>query len=301
MINRDKVKNITVIVSTFIIMAVYLIFMISLFLEVLKSCLTEILIRDRAFTIVGIDSNFRFYLYFISIFLLLLIVYRVINALFFLFTSIIKTRRFINDLNITEEKEDFKIFYSQKAYVFTSGFFNPQIYISSSLIDSLSNKELLDVINHEKSHKLNYDPLFKLLSKFFIKAFVPVPFSKEIIYSYILMRERVANINLSLAFKIFELNKREVTVSNYGENIFSSKKHLKLYIALFSVCFISLTFVSLTKVFAANSSSEVSVCEDETSCLLLERSDNIQELPGQCKEILYSPIPEYSGVSVLNN
>ncbi len=286
-------QNLTILLIAISII-VYLVFIFSLFSEVLESCITEILLISNNLSFVGLTGNSKFYLYILSVVFLSFLIFRIISGIFYLISSILKTELYLANLN-KEKYKDFYIVYSNKSFAFTAGFLRPQIYISSNLLKKLSKKEIDSVITHELIHKNSHDPLKKILIKTFVKIFIPFPNNKSFISTFILMRESVASINIELIKKINPLENS--LLSYYGDEINLINPKKKNYLSFIYVIGLTFLFLFISAFLNISEANSISVCHDESSCLLLERSDNITKLPGQCREILYTPVPNYSRVS----
>lgn len=100
--------------------------------------------------------------------------YALSKALFALF----RTNREIKAFP-TERHEDIIIIKDEKLKVaFTHGLFNPQIYMSKGLINSLDSSELKAVYLHELHHKKNKDPLRFFLLSVLRDTFFYIPISR---------------------------------------------------------------------------------------------------------------------------
>ena len=75
---------------------------------------------------------------------------------------------------------------------FTSGLFTPICYVSSGLINRLSDKELDIVIQHELAHVYNKDPLSKLLIAF-LSAYYPKKLAHNLNAKFSLVTEYLAD------------------------------------------------------------------------------------------------------------
>jgi len=75
---------------------------------------------------------------------------------------------------------------------FTSGLFNPICYVSSGLINNLSDKELDIVVQHELAHACNKDPLSKLFIAF-LSAYYPKKIAIDLNAKYSLITEYLAD------------------------------------------------------------------------------------------------------------
>ena len=279
----QKVVLFTIISAMF----VYISFTISLYSEIVKSCISDLIFTTNILEIKDIKLLF----YLVSIFFLTLIIYRILDGVVFLLLSIFKTKNYIKSLKIVYREKKYNIFNDHSPLVFTAGFLKPQIYISDTLLKNLKKNELKIILDHERVHTKNYDPLVKLLFKAFLKAFLPIPFSKELFISYIRVRERIAKINTSLLLKIKSKNSN--TLSFYGEE-FYKPANFKLIISVFSFFSFLVIFFSLTYFFISPKKvSPVSLCDDKASCISLKENEYIENLPRQCNKILYSPASNY--------
>lgn len=103
--------------------------------------------------------------------------------------SIQSTRRLVNSLRVTESTEIFNKFKSDKGLIFTSGFFWPKIFISSTLFKTHNQAEIDAMIEHEVNHKLNLHPL-KIFIADFIKSVLPsIPGKSWLIDNYLTLIE----------------------------------------------------------------------------------------------------------------
>lgn len=76
-----------------------------------------------------------------------------------------RTHKFLLSLNLATRPGYF-LFSSNSLSAFTAGFFNPQIYLSSALVNKCTAPELSAIILHESGHQANFDPIKDLLINF---------------------------------------------------------------------------------------------------------------------------------------
>ncbi len=136
-----------------------------------------------------------------------------------------KTRKFVRE--IKKEAKPFSRFgleinsFSHKLpLAFTAGFLKPEIFISSSLLDSLNERELKGILFHEIHHKKNYDPLKDLFISFISDSLFFIPIAKFLKNIDKLCTEIIADMNsiskgltreeMALAFlKVCKIRKME--------------------------------------------------------------------------------------------
>ena len=82
---------------------------------------------------------------------------------------------------------------------FTSGFLKPVCYVSTSLINRLSEEELDIVIQHELAHVRNKDPLAKLFIAFF-SAYYPKKIAVALNDNFSLITEQLADQATALKY-----------------------------------------------------------------------------------------------------
>lgn len=108
--------------------------------------------------------------------------YAVSKAVFVL----IKTHRQIKNLPVAGYGDVIVIKNDKLKTAFTHGLFNPKIYISTGLINTLDTSELQAVYLHEMHHKKYKDPLRLLILSIIRDAFLYIPasnFLKNLIHS----------------------------------------------------------------------------------------------------------------------
>lgn len=100
-----------------------------------------------------------------------------------------KTSQFVKNLDIININPDFLKFLSPEASIFTSGFFRPKIFISSTLFKSHNRGEISAMIQHEENHKKNYHPL-KIFITNFIQSLLPsIPGKNWFVDNYLTLIE----------------------------------------------------------------------------------------------------------------
>lgn len=87
--------------------------------------------------------------------------------------SIWSSNKLINNLEIIESNQEFFKFKSNEGLIFTSGFFKPKIFISSTIFKTHTLEEIKAMIQHEMNHKKNFHP-FKIFMANFIKSILLV-------------------------------------------------------------------------------------------------------------------------------
>jgi len=86
--------------------------------------------------------------------------------------SIHLTDLFINGLEIIKITQKFTQFRSDNSLIFTSGFFKPKIFASSTLFKTHNREEIKAMLQHEIHHQKNLHPL-KIFLANFIKLILP--------------------------------------------------------------------------------------------------------------------------------
>jgi len=112
-----------------------------------------------------------------------------IKTLFKSIKSIGLTKSIANKLEIVGMTKEFCKFKSKEKSIFTLGFFNPKIFISSAIFKTHNQDEIRAMIEHEINHRNNLHPL-KLFFANFVKSILPViPGKNWLIDSYLTLVE----------------------------------------------------------------------------------------------------------------
>jgi len=104
-----------------------------------------------------------------------------------------KTRLFSLQLDISDQKSDYIEFNSSRIEAFTLGLTSPQVFVSSAMIENFSAIELQSVVMHEEYHRLNFDPLRKLLMEFLGNILPYFPLKSALLKSYSVLNELAAD------------------------------------------------------------------------------------------------------------
>ncbi|MCA9380697.1 M48 family metalloprotease [Candidatus Dojkabacteria bacterium] len=290
-INRT---NLNIFVTTFVV-GLYAATIVTVLFELVESCITELFFNKTSSEVwQAVFKEPKFYLYIISILVVLYLISRILLVAASFVLTIAKTNYFLNALNILQEKKDFKIFLSNKKNAFTAGFLNPTIYVSSELVKSFSKQSFKKVILHEKFHVENKDPLKQLIFSKLILLLPPFFFKKEIINEFLKDNENTAEINLDILFQIDGINK-SLALSNYGGEFEADiLKVNSLYKDMFSVVMLGFVFLFTFSIGLFITSNPLSACSNHDTCSIINQSSSVQSLPSQCIETLYSPSKNYS-------
>jgi hypothetical protein len=105
----------------------------------------------------------------------------------------VKSARFAkeiaNKLEIVGVAKEFSKFKSNEKSIFTLGFFNPKIFISSAIFKTHSQEEINAMIEHEINHRDNLHPL-KIFIANFVKSVLPIiPGKNWLIDNYLTLAE----------------------------------------------------------------------------------------------------------------
>ena len=90
----------------------------------------------------------------------------VISGLLRLFNQTKNTSKYLHSLKFVKVNSQYNVFSFSEAVVFTAGFLNPHVYISNKVIDISTPDELDSILDHEQSHRHNFDPLKNLFIDF---------------------------------------------------------------------------------------------------------------------------------------
>jgi len=82
---------------------------------------------------------------------------------------------------------------AEEAFSFTYGAFTPRVAVSRGLVDSVSDDELDAVLEHERYHVLNLDPLKVVIARALSPAFFYIPALRDLRRRYIAGRELAAD------------------------------------------------------------------------------------------------------------
>lgn len=164
-----------------------------------------------------------FYLNLISGLITLFLISISIRALIKGFASILKTRRFINTLNILDMQDGYVYIENDFNHAFTAGLFSPKIYLSDKILENLTEIEITAVKEHEQFHKKTFDPLLKVVVDY-VKTTLPYfPFKKHLFDSYEVLVELSAD---SYAEQKLNTKKHVVTALNKMLDLSNYNKHL---------------------------------------------------------------------------
>lgn len=139
--------------------------------------------------IVGLITSQLFLLNVIPGIFLIGLIIRFSKTLIKFTKSIWYGNRLISNLEIIEATKEFFKFKSSESLIFTSGFFKPKIFISSTIFKTHTLEEIKAMIQHEMNHKNNFHP-FKIFVANFIKSILPAILGKKwLIDNYLIMVE----------------------------------------------------------------------------------------------------------------
>ena len=82
---------------------------------------------------------------------------------------------------------------STRAAAFCAGLINPQIYLTTGLVDSLEDEEVRAVVRHEAAHAEAYVPLKTLVARLFSRTLFWLPALRDLESSYTLTAELAAD------------------------------------------------------------------------------------------------------------
>lgn len=85
-----------------------------------------------------------------------------------------------NACNLSNTYDDINFVQDVKMFALTAGLLNPKIYVSSAMVDTLSENELMAVIAHERFHQSYRHPIILFLVQAFEKSFFFFPALKSI-------------------------------------------------------------------------------------------------------------------------
>ena len=85
--------------------------------------------------------------------------------------------------------------------VFCSGFINPRVYISSAIVNSLSDEELKTVLLHEQYHLQAHEPIKLLFAKIISSVFFFMPGVKSLARQYAIFSELAADEKATANFQ----------------------------------------------------------------------------------------------------
>lgn len=97
-----------------------------------------------------------------------------------------RLEKIVNEIKISNKVIELR---ESQISVFTFGFFDPKICISSKFAESLKEDELKAVLLHEQAHLLAYDPLRFFVVKILSKLFFFVPFFNIMVDKFYLYSE----------------------------------------------------------------------------------------------------------------
>lgn len=134
------------------------------------------------------------FIYLIGGFVIVYLLIKYIKSIIGIAISIIVSKIYVNSFTNFAGK-DYVLIDSDESLAFTAGLIFPKIYLSTSLINTLSNDEIGSVLLHEKLHQSNYDPLRKLIQDFLSDLLPFMPDKAFIFKNYSLLSELSADYN----------------------------------------------------------------------------------------------------------
>lgn len=149
---------------------------------------------------IGNQALFPLFLENLKIFALSLFIFSFLYALFKTIKRIYRTKNFVKKIKketITVSKFGINtnIFEHNLPLAFTAGFFKPEIYLSTSLTESLNEKEIKGIIFHEIHHKEALHPLKNLIISFISDSLFFLPISRFFKQLYLFCIEIFADMN----------------------------------------------------------------------------------------------------------
>ncbi len=140
-----------------------------------------------------------------------LFIFSLFYAIFKTFKKIFRTMEFVKGIkrktrHVLKFGIKTNIFDHALPLAFTAGFFKPEIFLSSSLVETLEENELKGIILHEDQHRKSLDPLKNLIVSFvsdFLFFFPIIQFFKNL---YLFSKEIIADMScISMGVKKEEL------------------------------------------------------------------------------------------------
>lgn len=140
-------------------------------------------------SLIGLVTSKLFLLNVIPGFILIGLIIGYIKTLFKSIKSIGLAKIIANKLEIVSITKEYFKFKSREVSIFTLGFFNPKIYISSTIFKTHSHEEIRAMIEHEINHRDNLHPL-KIFIANFIRSVLPIiPGKNWLIDNYLTLVE----------------------------------------------------------------------------------------------------------------
>lgn len=140
-------------------------------------------------SLIGLVTSKLFLINVVPGFILMGLIIGYIKTLIESIKSIGFTKEYARNLEIVGMAKEFFKFKSKEKSIFTLGFFNPKIYISTSIFNSHSQEEINAMIEHEINHRDNLHPL-KMFVANFVKSVLPiVPGKNWLIDNYLTLVE----------------------------------------------------------------------------------------------------------------
>lgn len=109
------------------------------------------------------------------------------------FLLIRQTREFIHRLVVTKKTAEYRVINESKAIAFTAGLLRPQIYLSTGLLKTLTDKERRAVIRHERFHRDRHDPLRIAITETLQRTLKWIPGVLQLYHHWRLTRELAAD------------------------------------------------------------------------------------------------------------
>jgi hypothetical protein len=140
-------------------------------------------------SLVGLVTSKLFLLNVIPGLVLIGLAVRYIRSLIKSIKGIEATRTITNKLEIIGTAKEFFKFKSDEVLIFTLGFFNPKIFVSSAIFKTHNPEEVKAMIEHEINHRNNLHPL-KIFVANFVKSVLPIiPGKNWLIDNYLTLVE----------------------------------------------------------------------------------------------------------------
>jgi hypothetical protein len=178
-------------------------------------------------SIVKITTQENFLLNIIAGLLVLTLIFVLLRSILKSTISIIKTYRFVSTLTILDEQDGLVYIENDFNHAFTAGILRPKIYISDKLLETLNEKELNAVKEHEKFHQKTFDPFLKVVVDFVKNAMPFFPFKRRVFDSYEVLVELSADLyaerKLNTKLDVITALNKMIDLSNYNRHLnFSS-------------------------------------------------------------------------------
>ena len=131
----------------------------------------------------SLTNTFQFWVNIAGGLFLIYLYLNIFKAVILSLLSLHKTRNFLRSLPIISTNSQYSLFKSPFPQALTLGFFQPRIYLSTSLKKICTPPEIQTILIHEREHLSNHDPFKNFLINF-LRSSLPIFPGKNFIFNH---------------------------------------------------------------------------------------------------------------------